>query len=732
MMRPRRMGRVLVAGPAPQLKAVVEALHGARTLHLSDYTEQYPGFRLGRPMEGAQSRSEKLLRLRAASKVLGAESAPPPEKPRSAEWARMRIDGLVAALDSEVMARDREAQGLESSLRELEKRGEAVLPFKELPLNFEAYRPYESLAVFTGTVKSPIDGELSRLGGRAELFKGRPDGLLALFVEKSAEEEAGRLLARHEFSEVKPPVGAGAPAELLKRTEKEMAAARKRIAELRGELTKANEKYRDEIMACSEELSIEIQKAESPLHFAATPSCFVIEGWVPSDELDATENAILKASGKHVHFMRMGEQEWLEEGVCAAEKAAGRTGAGKDAAALGNGKPPGKGAGEPVTAAGTANGAGGRPDGAAEHRSGEGGLDPYECVPIALSNPRPVKPFEALTELFSLPNYREVDPTALLALVFPFFFGLMIGDLGYGALLVLTGILFRTKLRKWEGFPELGMYILAAGLFATFFGCFIFAEAFGVPFHAEAAGGAGAVSWSGILGWDIPLHAVIHKLESSGLSTLMVFSVLAGVVHLCLGNLLGAVNAWRRSRRHAAGKIGWLLIVLGFGLIILKFGEKNALGSWLWGGPLAPLASSWDPGLGILVPWSSVAFLASGVALAAAGEGPLALMELFSAISNILSYTRLAAIGVAKGAMAFAFNSILFPLVMGGNVGYAIFGWIFLVLAHMVVFVLGGLSAGIQALRLNFVEFFTKFHQGGGIKFNPFGSVRRYTVEKGE
>jgi V/A-type H+-transporting ATPase subunit I len=74
--------------------------------------------------------------------------------------------------------------------------------------------------------------------------------------------------------------------------------------------------------------------------------------------------------------------------------------------------------------------------------------------------------------------------------------------------------------------------------------------------------------------------------------------------------------------------------------------------------------------------------------------------------------------------MAFAFNSILIPMVQGGNVGLLVFGWVLLVLAHMLVFVLGGLSSGIQSLRLNLVEFFMKFYTGGGVKFNPFGGEK--------
>jgi V/A-type H+-transporting ATPase subunit I len=707
------MSRVLITGSAPVLPPVVDALHRVRTLHITDYTEQYDGFKIGRPLEGAEARSGKLLMLRAASKTLGIEGASPAGEPHTAGWASERLDQLLSLLEEEVGARQKQRQQEEAALHDLEKRVEAAILFAGLPLTFEAYMPYESLAVYTGTVKSPIADELAGSGGRYEIFQDRPDGLLALFVEKRLKDAVEKLLARHGFTEVRPPPETGRPAAFLEKMEAQMAQKRSRIALLGEEMDLARHKYQDDILACAEQLGIEIEKVEAPLRFASTRSCFVIEGWVPTEELDATKNALIKATGDRVHMERIEEKEWLEE-EGRLRKAAGTA---DDAPAEGTGADKVKN-GRAVPAKGTASA---KEDGGQDD-------DDYESVPIALSNPGPVKPFEALTEMFSLPDYREIDPTVLLALVFPFFFGLMIGDAGYGVLLVITGIVFRAKLKKWEGLPQIGWYIIVAGFIATIFGLFVFGEAFGLPFHAPA-GEAEAMDWYGLSGVDIPLKGSVHKLEGSGLGTLMVLSVLAGVVHLILGNLLGAVNKWGHSKRHSVGKLGWVLVVLGFGLILFKFGDKTSIGAWLMSGPWGLASSSWDPGIGILIPYTSVVFLAIGVSMALAGEGGMALLEVPGMFAHLLSYTRLAAIGVAKAALAFSFNIILIPLVISGNVVYIVGGWALLIAAHFLVFVLGGLSSGIQALRLNLVEFFMKFYKGGGIKFNPFGHVRKYTVD---
>jgi V/A-type H+-transporting ATPase subunit I len=693
------------------LKVAVEALHRAGTLHITDYAEQYEGFRLGTPLPGAAAHSEKLLKLRASTKALGIGNGSFSAGTRSSKWARERLDGLLVALEGEVAAPDKLRQDVEGNIRVLEKRKEAVLPFAELPLPFEAYGPYDSLAVFTGTVRTPIGAELSGLTDRYELFESGPDGPVGLFVELRIAQAAEKLLSRHEFSEVRVPFHKGTPADVLRDIDSELASERAKLERLRKDIEEAREKYHDEILACSEELAVEIDKAEAPLRFATTETSFVVEGWIPSDELDRTENALIKATDNRVFIERILEKEWLAE-----DERATPAGASPTLRSKGQGR-------NEVTGKGVA-------DGKSGPEAGEGAdIYPFESVPIALSNPGPVKPFEALTEMFSLPNYKEIDPTVLVALVFPFFFGLMIGDAGYGALLIITGILFRVKLKKWDGFPEIGWYIIVAGIVALLFGLFIFGDAFGLPFHAEAGGsGAMEMSWYSLTGVDIPLHGSVHKLESSGLGTLMMFSVLAGVAHLSLGNILGIINE-RHHRRHWVAKLGWLCAVLGFGLFLFKFGERTVIGRWIWNSPAGVLSPSWDPGIGILVPYASVALLGLGTALAVACEGGMAAMEVLGVLSNILSYTRLAAIGVAKAAMALAFNILLIPLVISGNIGYVVAGWFLLVLSHMLVFVLGGLSSGIQALRLNLVEFFMKFYKGGGTKFNPFGYLRRYTQD---
>ena len=131
---------------------------------------------------------------------------------------------------------------------------------------------------------------------------------------------------------------------------------------------------------------------------------------------------------------------------------------------------------------------------------------------------------------------------------------------------------------------------------------------------------------------------------------------------------------------------------------------------------------------GLLIPYATVIFGLIGLLIVLVSIGGLGLIEMLEIAGHLMSYTRLAAIGVAKGALAFAFNVIGIGLILNGNIIIGILGVVVLVILQLLVLALGSLSSGIQALRLHYVEFFMKFYKGGGKKFEPFGYKRRYTT----
>jgi V/A-type H+-transporting ATPase subunit I len=352
----------------------------------------------------------------------------------------------------------------------------------------------------------------------------------------------------------------------------------------------------------------------------------------------------------------------------------------------------------------------------------EKGDDP----PVLLKNPRPVRPFEFFIDLVSTPKYDEIDPTIVLFLTFPLFFGFMIGDLGFGLGLASLGAFMRFRLKNFPDLQKLGTIVLAGGIMASLFGLFVFAEAFGVPFHPPEAHPE-EHSWESVA--YIPIHPILDKMAD--IMEMLAISLLAGWVHLTLGFVLGFVNHIHHDRKHAFAKVAWLLILLGLFVEIM-----HIAGGATWTSAFVNdtiLAWAPDAGttiVGIQVSFTALALIIIGVVGLPLTEGAMALSEVIGLFTNLVSYTRLAALAVGKGAMALAFNTMLLPLIFDSDsIVLVIAGVLALFVTQMFfVFFLGALSAGIQAVRLNYVEFFLKFFEGGGKEFSPLKYLRKHSV----
>jgi len=119
-----------------------------------------------------------------------------------------------------------------------------------------------------------------------------------------------------------------------------------------------------------------------------------------------------------------------------------------------------------------------------------------------------------------------------------------------------------------------------------------------------------------------------------------------------------------------------------------------------------------------------------GFVLLILGEGVIGIAELPSLLSNVLSYSRILSIGISSAGIALAVNKLSDALFFSKGGIFIIFGVALLIVGHAVNTALGILDSGLQALRLHYVEFFSKFYSGGGIKYKPFGYKRKYTEEK--
>ena len=300
--------------------------------------------------------------------------------------------------------------------------------------------------------------------------------------------------------------------------------------------------------------------------------------------------------------------------------------------------------------------------------------------PTVLDNPEIVKPFEFLVKFYSLPKGKEFDPSIIFAFTIPLIYGMIIGDVGYS----LVSILFaRWLMKKWPSGP---VYWFAKIWEFSAIGGIVWGVIFDEWFGASHA------FWLGIAE---PVYHGLHRMAL--LPYLVVAAIFMGIFHLTIGFVLGAMKEWHHSKKHAIGKISWVLTM---------YGGLFAITTYLF--PLLPQS----------IGEVGVAMLALGVAITAATEGVAGLFEIPGVLGNILSYARIAAVGVAGVVLAELINKFFVPSWEAGLLNLIILP-LFIGL-HFANIVLAMFESLVQGGRLNLVEFGSKFFEGGGRAFKPF------------
>jgi len=294
-------------------------------------------------------------------------------------------------------------------------------------------------------------------------------------------------------------------------------------------------------------------------------------------------------------------------------------------------------------------------------------------APVALRNPPIFRPFEIFTRVLPLPRYGTIDPTPFVAVFFPMFFGLILGDIGYGALLALLALVLRLRSAPKSTLRSVSSAAFACAAFSIIFG-FVFGELFGDL---------------GKRLFGLRPHGFDRE---SAIMPFLALSAAIGFVHVTLGLVLAVVNAWRQGeKRQALGRgVAALMVAL---TVLAVLAALEVLPKGLF----TPLA------LGVLVAFPILVLL----------EGVVAIVELVSNFGQMLSYARIMALGTASLMLAIVANRMV------GAMGSALVGVVFALLFHVVNFAIGLFSPTIHALRLHYVEFFGRFFSPGGTAYRP-------------
>jgi V/A-type H+-transporting ATPase subunit I len=348
-------------------------------------------------------------------------------------------------------------------------------------------------------------------------------------------------------------------------------------------------------------------------------------------------------------------------------------------------------------------------------------------TPVKLDNPHFLKPFEMLVENYAVPEYGTVDPTPLVAVSFLAMFGLMFADAGQGLVLMLIGLLGpRIKKRLSLGTKRLFTLIAYCGATAIFSGM-LFGSYFGRP-------------WLPPLWFDY--HALIAGHGSGNPAIRSVYDILLitiwfGITILILGLVLNWINLirkrlWLELFFDKAGIFGgW---IYGCGVYTAFYFAKSGYVS-LPGIPFL-LVGFGIPGLLLFFKHPLHArrhnpdfHLSIGTLLNFLMEWIVELLEVFSGyLANTLSFMRVAGLGIAHVSLMLAFDEIAAMTATAGG-SLSVWSVIILVLGNILVLALEGLSAGIQALRLNYYEFFSKYFTGSGRAYAPISLRSKFQEE---
>ncbi|MCI4339826.1 MAG: hypothetical protein L3J73_00960 [Thermoplasmata archaeon] len=342
----------------------------------------------------------------------------------------------------------------------------------------------------------------------------------------------------------------------------------------------------------------------------------------------------------------------------------------------------------------------------------------HDEPPTLMENPPGVRWFEFFIRFYSLPQATEFDPTWVFAIVFPIFFGFMLGDWGYG-LVILAISVWMTQgfpgarhLPNWlKNIPKMimGPWAMKSLAYALIPGCLV-AIVSGIGFNA-------------FFGAHILPIPYLDPVSKYGAARLLLIAGVVGLLMVTFGFTLGALKElFHHHVRGAIGKVGGIAFAWGVAVIGLRTMRHQIPG--LPGGSFTAWLSA-SPLDGVLL------FLALGGFIALlVGEGGMALLGLIEIVSHILSYTRLVGIllaSVVLTVVAFQVEALLAPTAYPiGLVG----GIVIVVVIQLFNIILGVFEPGIQGARLIFVENFSKYFTGNGKAFRPFGSRRQHTLPR--
>ncbi len=329
-----------------------------------------------------------------------------------------------------------------------------------------------------------------------------------------------------------------------------------------------------------------------------------------------------------------------------------------------------------------------------------------EIVPVKLKNNPVARAFESITSMYSTPRYNEIDPTPLLAPFYLLFFAIMIGDMGYGLIVTIVTLIAYFKFNLSPGMKKFMLFFCFLGITTVLVGL-LFGGAFGVTIFKPIRLPDG--SYKAILDTE------------KDIITMLILSIVLGFIQLIAGLVIKAYMCFRDGKPGEAifDSIFFMLVLFtSVGMLLGGMGIAPAIvgtiSRWMFFGTLVGLGLT----QGRMYP----------TLIGKIGGGFWGVYGLTSYVGDLVSYTRLVALSLSGAYIAFSFN-LMAGLVPQG-IPRVIFGTLICLFGQLLNIGLGLLGAYVHSCRLQYVEYFSKFYEGGGIPFKPLSLHTKYVDVK--
>jgi len=334
-----------------------------------------------------------------------------------------------------------------------------------------------------------------------------------------------------------------------------------------------------------------------------------------------------------------------------------------------------------------------------------------EDIPVLLGHSRLLRPFEMLVSTYGLPNYRELEPTLFVALSYLVMFGMMFGDAGHGAVLAACGLIALFAGRS-EKVRDVGLLLLFGGLSSTVFGV-VYGSYFGIEVFKK--------------------YALWHDPLEGDPMSLMYGAIGIGVVMISIGIILNVINRFRRGDVVGAilDKFGLIGLLFYWGVLAMIMNGVAIRSRGLMGVSVILFLVVPIVGWSLKEPIEHFLSHETGEHNKMSGGMSGAIMEscvgafeaLLSYLANTISFVRLAAYAMSHAALLFAAFMVAAE-VRDAPIGGSLWSLLIIIFGNFIAIVLEGIIASIQALRLEYYEFFGKFFSGNGQPFEPFSLAR--------